>query len=118
MPESKTKLARQLRHNQTEAEARLWSHLRNRQLCGRKFRRQFAIGAYVVDFACIEAKLVVELDGGQHAEAVSYDVKRTRDIEVCGFLVLRFWNADVMTDTESVLATIHSVLEPEVYAPG
>lgn len=116
-PDTKS-FVRNLRRNQTDAEARLWHRLRNRQLCGRKFRRQFAIGSYIADFACIESKLVIELDGGQHAENARHDEARTRHLEACGFLVLRFWNADVLTETDAVLATIHSVLEPEAYAPG
>ncbi|HUR43057.1 MAG TPA: DUF559 domain-containing protein [Aestuariivirga sp.] len=90
--------------------------MRNRQLANRKFRRQFPIGTYVADFVCIEAKLVVELDGGQHTDATSYDLQRTRELEASGFFVLRFWNDDVVKDVEAVLATIHSVLEPDEYA--
>lgn len=107
--------SRILRRNQTETEARLWSRLRNRQLDGRKFRRQFPIGGYIADFVSIEAKLVIELDGGQHSDAVEYDAKRTAEFEASGFFVLRFWNADVARDIESVLATIHATLRPEEY---
>ena len=107
--------SRNLRRNQTDAEARLWSRLRNRQMDGRKFRRQFPIGGYIADFVSLEAKLVIELDGGQHSDAVAYDAKRTAEFEASGFFVMRFWNVDVMRDIESVLATIHSVLRPEEY---
>jgi very-short-patch-repair endonuclease len=69
----------------------------------------------VADFACIEAKLVIELDGSQHAEAETYDARRTAEVEACGFLVLRFWNGDVLRDLDGVLTTIHSVLEPDAY---
>ncbi len=110
-----TEFAKTLRRNQTDAETKLWSRLRNRQLGNRKFRRQFPIGGYVADFVCIEAKLVVELDGGQHADAAAYDVQRTRELEASGFLVLRFWNDDVLKDIEAVLATIHAVLAPDEY---
>jgi len=113
---SSTAFAKGLRRNQTDAEAKLWSRLRNRQLANRKFRRQFPIGGYIADFVCIEAKLVVELDGGQHTDAAAYDSRRTTEFEACGFFVMRFWNDDVLEDTESVLATIHSVLAPDEYA--
>ena len=76
---------------------------------GKKFRRQFAIGGYVADLVCIEVKLVIELDGGQHADDIAYDAKRTAEFEASGFFVMRFWNDDVLRDIESVLATIHSV---------
>ncbi|MBC8036827.1 MAG: DUF559 domain-containing protein [Rhizobiales bacterium] len=111
-----TEFAKVLRRNQTNAEAKLWSRLRNRQLASRKFRRQFPIGGYIADFVCIEAKLVVELDGGQHADAAAYDTQRTSEFEAGGFFVLRFWNGDVLKDVEAVVATIHSLLEPDEYA--
>jgi very-short-patch-repair endonuclease len=111
-----TEFAKALRRNQTEAEAKLWSRLRNRQLENRKFRRQFSIGTYVADFVCIEAKLVVELDGGQHADAATYDMRRTQELEASGFFVLGFWNGDVLRDIEAVVATIHSVIVPDEYA--
>ena len=84
-----TPVARKLRRNMTDAEALLWRHVRNGQLCGGKFRRQFPIGAYVADFACWDAKLVIELDGGQHANDPN-DKTRQREIEALGFRVLRF----------------------------
>jgi very-short-patch-repair endonuclease len=85
-------IARKLRKEQTEAERRLWWHLRNRQLEGWKFRRQFPIGHYIVDFACIDARLIVELDGGQDSEQGHYDEQRTKELEKAGFAVLRFWS--------------------------
>jgi len=100
--------ARRLRRDQTDAEKRLWSHLRDRQLEGRKFRRQVPIGRYVVDFLCTEARLVIELDGGQHT--VERDAERTRLIESYGYFVIRFWNNDVTTNTEGVLQSIVEAL--------
>ena len=108
----KRNFARSLRRRMTDAEARLWFHLRNRSFAGCKFRRQHPIGPYVVDFVCLEARLVVELDGGHHANKSS-DAIRTAFLETQGYRVLRFWNNDVLTQTEAVLAAIH----PE-FAPG
>lgn len=85
-----THLAKQLRIHQTDAEKLLWSKLRSRQLSGVKFRRRHVIGAYIVDFVCIEKQLVIELDGGQHAEQVSHDQQRTAFLAEQGFRVLRF----------------------------
>ena len=107
--------ARALRKLQTDAEAILWSRLRNRQMAGRKFRRQVPLLGYVADFASLDAKVVIELDGGQHAEQLEADEKRTRALEAVGFLVLRFWNADVLANLEGVLETIHATLKPEDY---
>jgi very-short-patch-repair endonuclease/DNA-binding transcriptional ArsR family regulator len=101
-----TALARRLRRDQTEVERRMWAILRSRQLDGFKFRRQVPIGRYVADFACIEARLVVELDGSQHAERQDYDAARTAAIEAAGFKVMRFWNADVTESPENVAETI------------
>lgn len=98
--------ARVLRGNATDAEALLWSRLRDRRLAGHKFRRQRPIGPYFADFACLEAKLVVELDGGQHVEAAGYDAARTLTMEREGFRVLRFWNNEVLTQTDAVCEQI------------
>ena len=98
--------AKTLRKRLTEAEQRLWSKLRRRQLRGYKFRRQYPVGAYVADFACIEACLVIEVDGGQHHERQEQDAARTRTLQQHGFRVLRFWNNEVLGETESVLAVI------------
>ncbi|HEX4097083.1 MAG TPA: DUF559 domain-containing protein [Caulobacteraceae bacterium] len=92
------------------AEARLWLSLRNRKLDGFKFRRQVPIDRYFADFACLEAKLVVELDGGQHAEALAYDAGRTAVLENAGFHVLRFWNRAVLTEIDGVLHEISTAL--------
>ena len=100
------KKARALRNSPTDAERRLWFHLRKRSLRGFKFRRQFPIAGFIADFACIEAQLVVELDGGQHADAVAHDAMRTRKLQANGYRVLRFWNHDVLARTPAVLEVI------------
>ena len=105
-----TSVARKLRTNSTDAEALLWSRLRARQLEGRKFVRQFPIGNSVADFACRSARLIVELDGGQHAERLDQDVERTRSIEDHGYRVIRFWNHDVLGNIEGVLEAIRQEL--------
>jgi very-short-patch-repair endonuclease len=104
--------ARALRHSSTDAERLLWSRLRDRGLAGYKFRRQHPIGAFFADFACIEAKLVVELDGGQHfdAESALSDVRRTALLAEHGFHVLRFSNREMLIETEAVLSAIHDWL--------
>ena len=107
--------ARALRKSQTDAEAILWSRLRNRQMAGRKFRRQVPLLGYVADFASLDAKMVIELDGGQRAEQLEADEKRTRALEAVGFLVLRFWNEDIFANLDGVLETIHAMLKPEEY---
>ena len=104
--------ARTLRRDQTDAERKLWSTLRNRQLDGFKFRRQVAIDRYFADFACVEAKLVIELDGGQHADQALYDQARTQVIEACGWRVIRFWNRDVLLESEGVCDTVLAALRP------
>jgi len=90
----------------TDAEQLLWRRLRNRELSGKKFRRQHEIGRYIADFVCTEAMLIIELDGGQHAKQVEYDGRRTRYLQAMGYRVLRFWNNDVLQDIESVLTVI------------
>jgi very-short-patch-repair endonuclease len=95
--------ARKLRKNLSDAERVLWQILRNRQLAGWKFRRQHPIGPFIVDFVCIEKKLVVEVDGGQHATSLQEDTKRTRYLENKGYRVVRFWNNDVLRESDSVL---------------
>jgi|SRR5579884_2001204 len=97
--------ARQLRRDSTPAEKKLWRGLRSK-LPRYKWRRQMPIGPYFADFACFSEKLVIELDGSQHASAATYDDVRTRFIEARGFRVLRFWNGDVLSNTDGVLETI------------
>ena len=100
--------ARALRRQQTEAEALLWKHLRSRQLLGLKFRRQHPIGPCFADFACIEIGLVIELDGGQHADegAAAQDTARALCMAAAGFTTRRFWNHEVLQQTAAVLETI------------
>ena len=97
--------ARTLRRNSTDAERRLWRALRE-QLPDYKWRRQMPLGPYFVDFACFARKLVIELDGGQHAQAVACDAARTRFIEAEGYRLLRFWNNDLLENCDGVLARI------------
>jgi very-short-patch-repair endonuclease len=104
------KLQRKLRNAPTDAEHRLWQYLRNRQLEGCKFRRQHPFGDYILDFACLERKVVVELDGGQHADNVRYDSARTSYLERCGYRVLRFWNNEVFENIEGVVEVILNML--------
>jgi len=101
--------ARRLRRDTTDAEALLWAHLRSRQLDGAKFVRQHPIDRYVVDFCCRAARLVIELDGGQHADNAA-DEARTRVIEANGYTVIRFWNNDVLGNLEGVLSEIGNAL--------
>jgi very-short-patch-repair endonuclease len=98
--------ARQLRRSATDAERLLWHHLRRENFAPYRFRRQYPIAGYIVDFVCVSARLIVELDGGQHLDAREYDEKRTRKIEMGGYRVLRFWNDDVFLRTEPVLEEI------------
>jgi very-short-patch-repair endonuclease len=103
-------IAKDLRRRSTEAEKALWRNLRNRQLCGFKFRRQQLLGPYIVDFACLEARLVIEVDGGQHAVDKEKDVERDTWLRGQGFQVLRFWNNEVLGNTDGVLETIRQRL--------
>ena len=102
--------AAELRQNQTPAEAKLWSRLCRHQLAGVGFRRQHAIGRYIVDFCAPGPKLIIELDGSQHLEQAQYDAERTAFLESQGYRVVRFWNHDVMNDLEGVLRAIHDAL--------
>jgi very-short-patch-repair endonuclease len=98
--------ARKLRVNSTDAERKLWYHLRDRRLLGLKFVRQQPVGPFIADFACREADLIIELDGGQHDDAASRDDRRTAVLAEHGYAVLRFWNDDVLNNTEGVLQII------------
>ena len=113
----RTIVARRLRRDMTEAERRLWRELRELGLLNR-FRRQHPIGSYVVDFACPAAKLVVEIDGGQHALRAEEDQNRIIDIASHGYRVIRFWNGDVMENIAGVLETICRELEISLSALG
>lgn len=105
-----TGFACRLRHDMTEAEQRLWHALRLRQMGGAKFRRQFPLVGYIADFICLEAKLVIEVDGGQHASLQLQDGVRNARIEAAGFRVLRFWNHEVLGDIEAVKSAVWQAL--------
>src|SRR4051794_22401855 len=97
--------ARSMRRKPTDAEQRLWRELRSRRLDSIKFRRQVPIGRYIADFACLEARLIVEIDGSQHADS-KYDAVRNADLNALGFRVLRLWNDDVLKDINSACDTV------------
>lgn len=103
--------ARKLRHNQTDAERRLWHHLRRRNLSGHRFRRQVPIGPFIADFACLDPKLVVEIDGSQHDQQAGYDAARSVFLEAQGFAVLRFYSNETLSRTDAVLEVIWKKLE-------
>jgi len=102
--------ARILRRDMTDAENRLWYHLRNRRLLGFKFVRQYPIARYYADFACREAMLVIEADGGQHTPQC--DAVRDMTIRAAGYTLLRFWNGDILSNTDGVLEAIARILLP------
>ena len=104
------KQLRALRNDATDAERQLWQHLRGRQLDNAKFRRQHPFGDYVLDFACLERKLAIELDGGQHASSREYDTVRSKNLEQAGFKVLRFWNHEVLEHASDVADAIYREL--------
>jgi len=106
-----TARARELRQSSTDAEKALWAIVRNRKVAGCKFRRQVPIDRFFADFACLEAKLIVELDGGQHGEQAGYDAARTEVLEAHGWVVLRFWNTQVLKNPEGVARAIREALQ-------
>jgi very-short-patch-repair endonuclease len=110
MPLNLTETAKSLRTNSTDAERLLWSRLRAKQLCGCKFRRQEQIGRFIVDFVCYERQLVIEADGGQHAQELEKDEERTAWLNSQDFTVLRFWNHEVLTNPDGVIETIMGYL--------
>jgi very-short-patch-repair endonuclease len=103
--------ARNLRKNLTDAERFVWARLRDRRVADFKFRRQAPLGAYIIDFVCFEKKLILELDGGQHAEQQPYDTQRTKWLQTHGFQVMRFWNHEVLTDWETIEEAIWRALQ-------
>jgi very-short-patch-repair endonuclease len=110
--------SRALRRDSTEAEKRLWAILQNRQLDGWKFRRQVALDSYIIDFCCSAARLIVEIDGEQHAEKRKrYDDVRTRELEARGFRVIRFWNREVLQGAEGVVERIRRILSDAGRSP-
>ena len=102
--------ARALRKRMTDSERLLWRHLRNRELDGWKFRRQYPVGSFIVDFICVEKNLVIEVDGGPHAENEEQDIQCSAYLNRMGYRVFRFWNNQVMQETEGVLEAILAIL--------
>ncbi len=104
--------ARELRKHLTDAERFLWRHLRSRQLAGYKFRRQQPLGHFIVDFVCLEKRLIIESDGGQHNELAQavYDARRSEWLEQQGFRVIRFWDHEVLNQLDEVKAAIDRAL--------
>ena len=113
-------LTKALRHNPTEAEKKLWRHLRNRQILNAKFRRQQSFGPYILDFYCAESKLAIELDGGQHAgsKGIIRDEQRDEYLKQEGVIVLRFWNTQLHHEFEGVLDMICTTLESRTPHPN
>ena len=110
--------ARALRKSMTDAECKLWRGLRLRQMYGHKFRRQFPLGNYIVDFVCLEARLIIEVDGGQHADQKYGDAERDAWLKLQNFHVLRYWNNQVLNELDAVLADIARVLEAPPSQPS
>ena len=108
IPEDLKAYAREMRKKMPDAEQLLWYLLRNRRVAGGKFRRQHSIGRYILDFYCVEKKLAIELDGGQHSEQQTYDQHRDTYLKEHGIEVLRFWNNQMLLETEAVLEVIYS----------
>lgn len=111
LPPNNRSRAKAMRRVMTDAELKLWNAVRAHRLMGLGFRRQFPVAGFIVDFACPERRLIVEVDGSQHADgaALKYDVARTETLRVNGWTVLRFWNDDVLRDIDNVCAHIVAV---------
>ena len=107
--------ARQLRRRPTDVERSLWQRLRFWQVDGYKFRRQQPLGNYIVDFVCLQKRLIIELDGGQHAQDANYDAARDAWLREQGFIVLRFWNNDVLKNMDGVMTKIRNKLQSTPY---
>ena len=103
--------SRELRNNATEAERKLWPHLSARKLRGVRFNRQFPVGQFICDFVSRDKRLVIEIDGGQHAMNTEYDDRRTRFLKAQGYVVLRFWNNEVIDNLDGVLTRIGEALD-------
>jgi very-short-patch-repair endonuclease len=104
--------AKQLRSQLTDAERKLWYYIRARRFQGIKFRRQVPLGPFIVDFLCDRARLVIELDGGQHTERKASDAARTQWLESRGYSVIRYWNNEVLNNIEGVLENLSATLSP------
>ena len=107
----KNELQRNLRKAMTDAELRLWRVLRGRQMAGYKFRRQHPFGDFILDFVCLDVKLVIEVDGGQHSEQMEDDAVRSNKLVGAGFRILRFWNNEVLGELEVVKERIWMALQ-------
>lgn len=107
LPDDLRAYAREMRGRMTDAEALLWMLLRNRRIAGAKFRRQHPVGRYILDFYCVEKQLGVELDGGQHGDEAAYDQRRDDWLRGKGIQVLRFWNNQMLAETEAVMEAIY-----------
>jgi very-short-patch-repair endonuclease len=116
--ENREPYARNLRRSQTDAERKLWLLLRDRRLAGFKFRRQHPIGPFIVDFCCTEARVIVEVDGGQHALSCNDDAARSLYLAGQGYRVLRFWNNEVLVNTSGVLERIVEGLKRDQSRPS
>ena len=103
--------ARKLRRDQTDAEQKLWSRLRRHRMKGVQFRRQYPIGPFFADFVCLETKLIIELDGSQHAEQAERDERRSEFLREAGYTVLRFWNYEVIAEIDHVVQRIVDAIE-------
>jgi very-short-patch-repair endonuclease len=110
--------ARRLRKNMTDAERKLWQYLRLRQLDGHKFRRQVRIGPYIADFVCLKAMLIIEVDGGQHADARAYDSRRDDFMRGQGYRILRFWNNEGLGNMDGVWQMIVSEINDQAACGG
>ncbi|AZO60371.1 endonuclease domain-containing protein [Mesorhizobium sp. M1A.F.Ca.IN.022.07.1.1] len=113
---AKRNFARRMRRESTEAEDRLWQELRGRRLDKIKFRRQVPVGRFVADFVCAEARLIIEIDGSQHADS-PHDQERDAELKARGFRVLRFWNDDVLKELDAVCDTIIAYVRDEDLQP-
>ena len=110
--------ARQLRKNMTDTERFVWKRIRYRQLGGYRFRRQVPVGPYIADFVCFEAKVVLELDGGQHATQLLSDTERTHWFEGQGFVVVRFWNNEAIENWDTIADYLVGVLQARTPHPN
>lgn len=117
VPNDLKQYAREMCKNMPDAEQLLWYLLRNRRIAGIKFRRQHPVDRYILDFYCVEKKLAIELDGGQHSEQIDYDQKRDAYLNQQGIHVLRFWNNQMLAETEAVLEVIYSTITKEAPLP-
>ncbi len=107
----KTQQARHLRKNMTDAERKIWHSIKGKKIKNHRFRRQHPIGPYIVDFVCLENRIVIEIDGGQHAWQKETDEKRTKWLESEGYRVIRFWNNQIMNEFNGVIQILWNMLE-------